>query len=65
MQGFLACSFIGSPHTVQQGLADFIASTGADELIVASAMFDPAARLRSYELLAQLWPGVRGATSRV
>jgi luciferase family oxidoreductase group 1 len=58
IEGFLACSFIGSPDTVRRGLADFLTATGADELIVAAAMFDPAARLRSYELLARLWPDV-------
>ena len=30
----------------------FVAETGADELIVAAAIHDHAARLRSYELLA-------------
>jgi luciferase family oxidoreductase group 1 len=58
MAAFLACSFIGSPATVRRGLVEFLARTQADEIIVASAMFDPAARLRSYELLAGLWPGV-------
>ena len=49
----LACAFVGSPDTVRAGLNDFIASTGADEIIVAAAVYDHAARLRSYELLAQ------------
>jgi luciferase family oxidoreductase group 1 len=62
VDGFLACSFIGSPETVRRGLTEFVATTAADELIVASAMFDPAARQRSYSLLAQLWPDVAGAS---
>jgi luciferase family oxidoreductase group 1 len=45
-------SFVGSPETVRSGLEDFVAETGADELIVASAIHEHAARLRSYELLA-------------
>jgi luciferase family oxidoreductase group 1 len=49
----LACSFVGSPATVRAGLTQFLAQTGADEIIVASGIFDQAARLRSYELLAQ------------
>ena len=49
----LACSFVGSPDTVREGLDVFLQRTGADELIVACAVFDHAARLRSYELLAQ------------
>ncbi len=48
----LACSFVGSPATVRDGLATFVERTGADELIVAAAVHDHAARLRSYELLA-------------
>lgn len=53
VDGFLGCSFVGSPDTVRAGLERFIAETGADELIVASAIFDHGARLRSAELLAR------------
>ena len=48
----LARSFVGSPETVRAGLEAFVAETGADELIVASAIYDHAKRLRSYELLS-------------
>jgi len=51
----LACSFVGSPATVQRELERFVETTGADELMAASAVYDHAARLRSYELLAQAW----------
>ncbi len=50
----LACSFVGAPQTVKAGLEAFVRRTGADELIVASAIFDPEAKLRSYQLLAGL-----------
>ena len=50
----LSCSFVGSPETVLSGLESFVEETGADELIVAAAIHDHAARLRSYELLAGL-----------
>ena len=50
----LGCSFVGSPKTVESGLREFIATTGVDELMVSSAIYDHAARLRSYELLAGL-----------
>ena len=50
----LACSFVGSPATVTAGLKDFVARTGVDELIVACAVYDAEARLRSYELLKSL-----------
>jgi luciferase family oxidoreductase group 1 len=50
----LACSFVGSQATVSEGLKGFVAQTGADELIVAAAIYDHAARLRSYEMLAEV-----------
>ncbi len=50
----LACSFVGSPDTVRRKLDAFVTSTGVDELMVASAIFEHQARLRSFELLAEL-----------
>ena len=50
----LACSFVGSPDTVRRSLEGFIDQTRADELMVASAIYDHSARLRSYELLAEI-----------
>lgn len=50
----LAASFVGSAETVRRGLGDFIESTGVDEIIVSSMIYDHAARLRSYEILAGL-----------
>jgi luciferase family oxidoreductase group 1 len=50
----LARSFVGSPETVRAGLAEFCKQTAVGELIVASAIYDHGARLRSYELLAQI-----------
>ena len=55
-------SIVGSPDTVRRGLEQFVERTGADELIVASAIYDHAARLRSYELLASLRGSESGAT---
>ena len=45
-------SMVGSPETVQKGVEAFIAQTSADELMVVSHIYDHAARVRSYELLA-------------
>jgi len=56
----LSCSAIGSPGTVRQALQDFIARTGADELMITSQMFDHTARLRSYEIVAEV-RGVQAA----
>lgn len=50
----LARSFVGSPETIRRGLESFLAETGVDEVIVASAIHDHAARLRSYEILADV-----------
>ena len=49
----LACSIVGGPETIRQGLAHLIATTAPDELMVAAAIHDDAARLRSYEILAE------------
>jgi luciferase family oxidoreductase group 1 len=52
VSSMLSRSFVGSRETVRAGLAQFVDETGADELIVAAAIHDHGARLRSYELLA-------------
>ena len=51
---------VGDPDTVRGQLADLVARTGADELIVTTMTHDPADRIRSYELLAEL-AGLEGA----
>ena len=48
----LACSAVGSPETVRTEIEAFVARTGADELMVTSQIWDPAARVRSIALLA-------------
>ena len=48
----LSCSFAGTADEVKKGLDAFVARTGADELMVVSQIYDHAARLRSYELVA-------------
>jgi alkanesulfonate monooxygenase SsuD/methylene tetrahydromethanopterin reductase-like flavin-dependent oxidoreductase (luciferase family) len=50
----LASSAIGSPDTVRRGLSSFIDRTHPDELMLTSQIFDHAARLRSYEIAADL-----------
>jgi alkanesulfonate monooxygenase SsuD/methylene tetrahydromethanopterin reductase-like flavin-dependent oxidoreductase (luciferase family) len=47
-------SLVGSPETILRGLESLIEETAADELIVASAIYDHVARLRSYEILADV-----------
>ena len=50
----LACSAVGSPSTVRAAVQAFVDRTGADELMVTSQIWDPAARARSYDLLADV-----------
>ncbi|NRF68926.1 LLM class flavin-dependent oxidoreductase [Aquincola sp. S2] len=53
VERMLAASAVGSPDTAKRQLDALIERTRADELIVACAVHDHAARLRSYELLAR------------
>jgi luciferase family oxidoreductase group 1 len=46
----LSFSIVGSPAVVRQGLEKVLAQTAADEIIVASQIFDHIARLHSYEI---------------
>ncbi len=50
----LSCTAVGSPQTVRGALAAFIERTKADELMITSQMFDHSARLRSYEIAAEV-----------
>ena len=45
---------VGSPATVRQGIDAFLERTGVDELMVTAAIYDHAARVRSFELIAQI-----------
>jgi luciferase family oxidoreductase group 1 len=48
----LACSIIGSRQVVHDGVLEFVERTGVDEVMIVSAIYEHAARLRSYELVA-------------
>jgi alkanesulfonate monooxygenase SsuD/methylene tetrahydromethanopterin reductase-like flavin-dependent oxidoreductase (luciferase family) len=48
----LACTAVGSPATVRDGIAAFIRGTGADELMITAQIFDHAARKRSFAITA-------------
>lgn len=60
----LACSFVGSEETVLQGLREFIARTGPQELMVAGHFYDHAARLRSLEITARVRDRLAGPGNR-
>ena len=53
-QQMLARSIIGSPETVRAGLEKLVEETGADELMVVSDVYDHGARLRSFEMIAEV-----------
>ena len=50
----LQYSFIGSADNVKAQMQSFVSSTQVDEIMAVSNIFDHAARIRSYELIAQL-----------
>ncbi len=54
LQHALARAVVGSAETVRRTLLAFIAETGADEIMMTSQIFDHAARLRSFEIVAEV-----------
>lgn len=51
---FLACAVIGSPTTVRQGLQALADQTDCDEMMFTCDVYDPALRLRSLDIAAQV-----------
>jgi luciferase family oxidoreductase group 1 len=49
----LACSVVGDPRTVKEGLAAFIERHRPDELMITANVFEHGLRRRSYELVAE------------
>ena len=54
-------AIVGSRNTVKDGIVSFLERTGLDELMITAAIYDQQARLRSYEIVAE----VRDALSAV
>jgi len=52
LRDVLACTMVGTAEKVHQQVNDFIAKTGADELMITSQIYDHQARLHSYEIVA-------------
>ncbi len=48
-------SIIGDPETVKSRLNVFMEATQADELMIHTMVYDHSARLRSYEIVADVW----------
>jgi luciferase family oxidoreductase group 1 len=47
-------AIVGSRQTVRAGIVDFLERTGLDELMITAAIYDQAARLRSFEIVAEV-----------
>jgi alkanesulfonate monooxygenase SsuD/methylene tetrahydromethanopterin reductase-like flavin-dependent oxidoreductase (luciferase family) len=58
----LAYSAVGSPDTVRRRLQAFIAAARPDEFMATALIFDHAARLRSFEILADIGRDVAALT---
>jgi luciferase family oxidoreductase group 1 len=50
-----AYAVVGSKETVRQGIHAFVKETGADELMVTAGIYDHAARLRSFEIVSEIF----------
>jgi luciferase family oxidoreductase group 1 len=58
-----SAAIVGSPETVERGVAEFLRKTHADELIVSSQIYDHSARLRSFEIVADVRNTLRPVAS--
>lgn len=47
-------SVVGSPETVRRGLEAFLERTQVDEIMATASIYDHAARVRSFEMVAEL-----------
>lgn len=54
-------AIVGSPSSARQKILEFIDRTHVDELMFSSAIYDASARLRSFELLAQVRDDIAGS----
>jgi len=59
----LGGSIIGDRETVRRELNEFVERTEADELMVNAIIFDQTARLRSYEIVAEVWKSENSASA--
>ena len=51
----LKYSIVGSPETVKRELENFVSLTKADELMIVTSLYDHDARVRSYEIVADVF----------
>jgi luciferase family oxidoreductase group 1 len=53
------CSAVGSPETVRRRLMELLEQTHANEIIATAQIYDHAARLRSFQIAAEVFRGVK------
>ena len=63
LSALASCSAVGSFETVKEGMAKFIESTGANELMLVCSIFDHKKRLHSFELAAQAGQQIQAVQS--
>ena len=61
LQQTLSAAVVGGPEAVRRGLEAFCAAHQPDELMIASQIYDHHARLRSFEILADVRDADRAA----
>ncbi len=54
VEQMLKYTFVGSKETIQTELTEFIDKTGADELMIASYLYDHQKRIQSHRLFAEV-----------
>jgi len=63
VEQMLACTAVGTPDMVEETVRAFLEETGVDELIIAGQIFDHKARLRSFEIMADVARRIAGNTN--
>lgn len=57
LQQMILYSFVGGPEKVKNKMQAFLEATQVDELMITTAVYEHAARLRSYEILSSFMKG--------
>lgn len=55
----MRCTAVGDPQTVRSQILEFLGETQADEVIATAQIFDHRARLRSFELAAEVFLSIQ------
>ncbi|WP_343703793.1 LLM class flavin-dependent oxidoreductase [Chitinophaga sp.] len=58
VKNMTACTFTGGVDSLRRKLSYFIEETGVDELMIASHIYDPQAKLKSYTILTEAIRGI-------